>query len=404
MYWQLGGTKYSFAIQKNRMPLGISSFALAQLLLMARRVPQKHLLLLSVLASAICSPVPAASGGWPRSAATACDASQQAIQLVQAFRQEQNIPGLQLAVSVKGQTLLSENMGYADLDKQKPVSNTTQFRIGSVSKSLTSLALVQLVAAHKLDLDAPVQQYVPSFPVKSYPITTRELAGHLAGIRHYRPGDPHDVVRTEHYQTATQALTTFQDDPLLFEPGTHYFYSSFGWNLIGAVMEGVTGDTYLHYMQQHIWLPLGMSHTYGDRADSLMPDRSQFYGASGQVAAPDDLSCKYPSGGLLSTAEDLLKYGNALLDKAMLPATQARLLFTSQATRDGQPTHYGLGWVIGTTRSGHRLYMHEGEVLGGSSYLLLYPDDKMVITFVANSRKGALLKARSLGELFLACH
>lgn len=339
-----------------------------------------------------------------RPAALACDAPQQAVQLLQAFRQEQTILGLQIAVSAKGQTLLSESMGYADLDKQLPVTTTTQFRVGSVSKSLTSLALVRLAAAHQLDLDAPVQQYVPGFPRKPYPITTRELAGHLAGIRHYRPGDPHDVVRTEHYQTATQALVTFQDDPLLFEPGTHYFYSSFGWNLIGAVIEGVTGDTYLHYMQQTIWLPLGMTHTYGDRADSLMPDRSRFYGATGRPAPPDDLSCKYPSGGLLSTAEDLLKYGNALLDKAILPGAQARLLFTSQTTRDGQPTHYGLGWVVGTTKSGHRLYMHEGEVLGGSSYLLLYPDDKLVIAFVANSRNGAALKARMLGDLFLACN
>ncbi len=334
---------------------------------------------------------------------TTCDAPAQALQLLRVFQQSLGFPGFQVAASVRGQLVLSQGIGYSDVARQLPVTTTTQFRVGSVSKALTSLALVKLVTEHRLDLDAPVQQYVPGFSAKPYPITTRELAGHLAGIRHYRPDDSHDAIRTEHYLTATQALVIFQNDPLLFEPGTRYFYSSFGWNLIGAVIEGASGTSFLPYMQRTIWLPLGMLHTYGDRADSLMPDRSHLYGKGGQPAPPDDVSYKYPSGGLVSTAEDLVKYGNALLDKDYLPPAQARLLFTSQTTRDGKLTHYGLGWQVATTKTGHRVYWHDGAVLGGGGFLLIYPDDKIVVAFLANAKQASTISPKLLGELFLAC-
>ena len=219
-----------------------------------------------------------------------------------------------------------------------------------MSKALTSVALVQLAASRRLDLDAPVQRYVPGFPAASAPITARGLAGHLGGIRHYHPGD---TQRTEHYQTATQVLAVFQNDPLVAEPGMQFFYSSFGWNLLGAVIESAASEPFLHYMQRAVWQPLGMAHTGGDRADSLLPDRSQLYGKGSRLAFADDVSSKYPSGWLLSTAEDLVKYGNALLNKGFLTRAQARQLFTSQTTRNGRPTHYGMGWRLTTTRSGH---------------------------------------------------
>ena len=332
-----------------------------------------------------------------------CEAARQVLALLRTYQQSQAIPGMQVAASLRGQPLLSESLGYADVARQLPVTATTRFRVGSVSKALTSVALVQLAAAGRLDLDAPVQRYVPGFPDHGYPITPRELAGHLAGIRHYLPGDGHDALRTEHYQTATQAVAIFASGPLVAEPGSRFFYSSFGWNLLGAVIEGASGESFLPYMQRAVWQPLGMTHTSGDRADSLLPARSQLYGKDSQLAFADDVSYKYPSGGLLSTAEDLLRYGNALLDSKFLTAKQQRLLFTSQATRAGHPTHYGMGWRIETTHAGHRLYWHDGVVNGGSASLLLYPDDGLVVAILANSRQGATLNAKAVGEMLLAC-
>jgi CubicO group peptidase (beta-lactamase class C family) len=134
-----------------------------------------------------------------------------------------------------------------------------------------------------------------------------------------------------------------------------------------------------------------------------MPDRSHLYGKASQPVSPDDVSYKYPSGGLVSTAEDLVKYGNALLDKNYLQPAQARLLFTSQTTRDGKLTHYGLGWQVATTKTGHRAYWHDGAVLGGGGFLLIYPDDKIIVAFLANAKQASTISPRLLGELFLAC-
>src|SRR3989441_12200340 len=142
------------------------------------------------------------------------------------------IPGVQVAVAVNGKLVWSEGFGDADAERKKPVTRETQFRIGSVSKPLTATAVALLYEQGKVDLDAPVQRYVPSFPDKGYPITTRQLAGHLAGIRHYR-GD--EFVLNRRFGSVGEGLTIFQDDSLLFPPGTRFSYSSYGWNLISAV-------------------------------------------------------------------------------------------------------------------------------------------------------------------------
>src|SRR6059036_1750438 len=248
------------------------------------------------------------------------------------------IPGLQVAVAVDGKLVWSEGFGYADLAGKVPVTAETQFRIGSVSKPLTAAAVALLLEQGKLDLDAPVQRYVPSFPDKGYPITTRQLAGHLAGIRHYR-GD--EFLRNRHFDTVLEGLAIFQGDSLLFPPGTKFSYSSYGWNLISAVVEGAAGQDFLTYMSRNVLRPLGLTHTAPDRVDSLIPNRTRFYerGAdSGFVPAPPvDNSYKWAGGGFLSTAEDLVRFGSALLEPGFLKAATLELLFTPQHTTSGGP-------------------------------------------------------------------
>src|SRR5712671_8010285 len=148
------------------------------------------------------------------------------------------IPGVQVAVAVNGKLVWSEGFGYADAERQQPVTRETQFRIGSVSKPLTATAVVLLYERGKLDLDVPVQRYVPSFPDKGTPITTRQLGGHLAGIRHYQ-GD--EFTLNQRFPTVTAALAIFQNDSLVAKPGTRFSYSSYGFNLISAVVESASG-------------------------------------------------------------------------------------------------------------------------------------------------------------------
>jgi serine beta-lactamase-like protein LACTB len=156
-----------------------------------------------------------------------------------------NIPGFALAVAVDGQVVWSEAFGYADLEAKRRTMPATQFRIGSVSKSLTADAVAQLYESGKLDLDAPIQRYVPTFPEKSAAITTRLLAGHLAGIRHYRGNE---FTLNQRFPTVTAGLAIFQDDSLVAPPGSRFSYSTYGFNLISAAVEGASGEAFLSYM------------------------------------------------------------------------------------------------------------------------------------------------------------
>ena len=303
------------------------------------------------------------------------------------------IPGLQVAVAVGGKLVWSEAFGYADLAREVPVTAETQFRIGSVSKPLTAAAVALLYEQGKLDLDAPVQRYVPSFPDKGYPITTRQLAGHLAGIRHYR-GD--EFLRNRHFDTVLEGLAIFQGDLLLSPPGTKFSYSSYGWNLISAVVEGAAGQDFLTYMSRNVLRPLGLTHTAPDRVDSLIPNRTRFYerGAdSGFVPAPPvDNSYKWAGGGFLSTAEDLVRFGSALLEPGFLKAATLELLFTSQKTTPGEPTGYGVGWFVATDGRGHRWVSHGGGSVGGTTAFSVDRDSRVVVAITSNLT-GAPLQA-----------
>ncbi|MFN7494673.1 MAG: serine hydrolase [Cyclobacteriaceae bacterium] len=323
-----------------------------------------------------------------------------AIQACNDFLDESNVNGLQLCISVNGKIKLSKGFGLADVENNLPVSTDTQFRLNSISKSVTSAALIKLVSENKLDLDAPIQKYVPSFPVKKYPFTSRQLAGHLAGIRDYNEKDLSDLVRQEHYENATQATKIFENDSLLFKPGSQFHYSTFGWNLIGAVIEGASGKSYLDYMQESIWKPMGMLNTCGDDNTKSIPSRSKFYDAAGNENDYGDWSYKYAGGGLLSTAEDLVKFGNEVLHSNVLDPKLVKHLFEPQFTSSGKATGYGLGWYVGKDKNGHRIWYHAGDMLSSSSYLIIYPDDDIVIAFLANSQEGTLFDVQKIGSLF----
>ena len=300
------------------------------------------------------------------------------------------IPGLALAVAVDGKVMYSESFGYADLEERVPVWPTTKFRIGSISKPLTATALMQLVEAGKLDLDAPVQKYVPSFPDKGAPITVRMVAGHLGGIRHYR-GDEMNIQR--HYDNVLEGLKIFEDDPLVSPPGTKFNYSSYGFNLLSAVIESASGEPFLKYMQEHVFTPMGLVHTVADQNTQIIEQRSRFYELAKdghQENAPYvDNSYKWAGGGFLSTAEDLVRFGSTILQGGFLKAETLQTMFTAQKTNSGEVVDYGIGWVIHKSQSGKLVYGHSGGSVGGTSQLILYPETHIVVALVTNlSDKG----------------
>jgi len=295
------------------------------------------------------------------------------------------IPGLAIAVSVDGKLAFAEGFGYADLEQRVPARPTTKFRIGSISKPLTATALMQLVEQGKLDLDAPIQKYVPSSPDKGVRITPRLLAGHLAGIRHYQ-GD--EFLISRHYDSVLDGLKIFENDPLVSPPGAAFHYSSYGFNLLSAAIESASGENFVSYMQNRVFLPLGLVDTLADQNRPLIEERSRFYSREKdgpfENAPYVDNSYKWAGGGFLSTAEDLVRFGTALLRPGFLKESSLRLLFTSQKTNSGEETGYGMGWGIRKSKSGQRIFEHAGGSVGGSCQLILYPDSRVVVAFVTN--------------------
>jgi CubicO group peptidase (beta-lactamase class C family) len=305
--------------------------------------------------------------------------------LLDTLMEREHIPGLTAAVLVDGEIVWAEGFGYADLERRAPVTPLTKMRIGSVSKPLTSVALGTLVEDNRVDLDAPVQKYVPSFPEKRYEVTTRQVAGHVAGLRHYR-GD--EFYNRSHYDSVEEGLEIFASDSLLFEPGTEYEYSSYGWNLVSAVVEGAADEPFLRVMRREVFKPMDLRHTVAGHTDSLIAHRTRFYTVndSGRVlnAPYVDNSYKWAGGGFLSTATDLVRFGDAMLQHAVLSPETTELLFTPLETTDGERTDYGLGWQVGTDEEGHRTVGHSGGSVGGSTQFVLYPNQHIVVALISN--------------------
>lgn len=312
-------------------------------------------------------------------------AIEQARTLLDSLMQAEAVPGLSVAVGRGTQLIWSEGFGFSDLTHNVMVTPLTRFRVGSVSKPITAAALGILVEAGQLDLDAPVQDYVPSFPEKRWPVTTRLLAGHLGGIRHYRGMENFSRTR---YPTVLSGLAIFADDSLINEPGTEYSYSSYAWNLISAVVEGASGEDFLEYMDRVVFDPLGMDRTVADWNGPIIPDRTRFYVAdsTGQVfnAPYVDNSYKWAGGGFLSTPEDMLVFANAHLEPGFLQAETLEMLFTSQRLRDGTETGYGIGWRSATNAHGERIVSHTGGSVGGRTVLTLNRDTGLIVAIAAN--------------------
>jgi CubicO group peptidase (beta-lactamase class C family) len=298
-------------------------------------------------------------------------------------------PGLALAVAVDGKIVYSEGFGFADLEERVPVWPTTKFRIGSISKPLTAVGLMELVQSGKIDLDAPIQKYVPSFPDKGALITVRMVGGHLGGIRHYQ-GDEFTIQK--HYANVTDGLAIFKNDPLVSPPGTKFNYSSYGFNLLSAAIESASGQDFLSYMQANVFAPFGLVHTTPDLNSQIVEQRARFYelpkDGSVENAPYVDNSYKWAGGGFLSTAEDLVRFGSALLQPGILNAQSLKTMFTSQKTTAGEETGYGIGWGVAKTPSGQRIFEHAGGSVGGTSQLIVYPDSRVVVALVTNLSGG----------------
>ena len=308
---------------------------------------------------------------------------------VASFMSANSVPGVGAAVVLDSEPAWSAGFGMADLENYSPATSSTLFRLGSISKPITATAILQLWERGKLDLDAPVQKYCPAFPQKEWPITSRELLGHLGGIRHYNPdgkGDiPEDSAR--HFSSMVESLQIFANDPLVAKPGTKFNYSTYGYTLLGCVLEGAASEKYMDYVRKNIFQPAGMAQTRDDDFFAIVPHRTRWYhkDKSGVVhnAGVLDSSYKIPGGGLVSSADDMARFEAAVLADKLLKRSTRDLMWTPLKTADGKANGYALGW--GTAdKFGVHAAGHTGGQQGTDTAFVIVPERRIGVVVLAN--------------------
>lgn len=304
--------------------------------------------------------------------------------------------GLSVAV-LHAESAWLDAFGAASLKPARKATAATSYRVGSITKTFTAAAVLKLAEEGRLSLDADIRTLVPSYPEKPWPVTVRHLLGHTAGVGWYR--GVKDAWTTKPTTTA-QALALFKDRPLVHEPGADYVYSSFGYVLLGAAIERVTGTPYAAHLEQSLWGPLGLSRTGLEASRKAARDRAAGYRlAKGQVvpARHLDLSSRFSSGGLRSTAEDLARWAHALLAGDVLAPDTWRAMTTPGVTSAGEVTDYGLGFAAYPVR-GRKVVAHAGGVPGAAALLVLIPEEDFAVVLLSN------LQNTAAGQMDLAMH
>jgi CubicO group peptidase (beta-lactamase class C family) len=297
--------------------------------------------------------------------------------------------GVVAGFSQHGETLWKGSNGYANIESKEAANIDMVHRIASISKPMTAIAILQLFEQGKLDLDDPVSKHLDYFPKhKKAVITVRHLLNHASGMKAYK--NSKEAFPTTNYPTLKEAIAVFQDRKLAFEPGTSYAYTTYGYVVLGAVIEKVSGKSYRNYMKENIWIPAGMPNTDVEVYGKTYANKASLYKLTEAWTIEADeqtnLSVKVPGGGLQSTVSDLLNFGQAILDYKLIKASTFDIMVTSSGLKkQGNP--YGLGWFIygdENHRSG-RIIGHSGSQSGTSTQLMIFLDRKAVQVIISNT-------------------
>ena len=352
-----------------------------------------------LLALAVAAFAPALALAAPPGPARARAIDQSQAMLDQVL---QLYPGTAVAVAVGDEIVWSTSFGFADVERHKPVSRATQFRIYEVAMPLTATVLARLAEQGRIDLDAPIQRYLPDLPDTGFPITARDLASHLAGAR--------DLAEDEQIAApcsgAREAVRGVRGRIFVRPAGLGHTTSRYGYLLLSAALESASGKRFSDLLAEYVAGPAGMGSTMIDDPRRFLPGRSLFYerGFLGllRAAQPVDTSCRWGAGGLLSTTEDLVRFGAALLRGELLRPRSLDAMLTSRKTRTGADTGYGLGWNVETDSRGRPFVWHAGRGIGGRAAIVVVPHARLVTVMLSNIEGERLDEhARRIAAFFL---
>lgn len=325
----------------------------------------------------------------------------------------QPMPALSVAVARGDGAVWRVALGKADLEFDVPAAPEHSFRVGSVSKVVTTVAAARLVRRGLLALDTPIAYWLPELPVLHRATTLRQLFSHRGGIRHYEPKDmdakaPGSSIVMRRYSGREDALALFIDDPLVAAPGTQVSYSSFGYTLASYVMEAACGVEFTKLIQEEIARPFGLGSLTHDDILEIVPLRARGYHSARELAffaskvsagappkidgafanvLPSNPAFCWAGAGLLMSAPDMARFGAALLDgpHAKIGSDERALLFTpmTDATRGSPPL--GLGWRVDEDAHGRLRWHHAGSTPGGRAGLVIYPELRLSIALASNT-------------------
>ncbi len=282
------------------------------------------------------------------------------------------------------------------------------------------IPIMQLVEQGRVDLDATIQTYLPYYPQREHPITVRQILTHTSGIRHYngREFGPYGLLEMRHYDEFEEATELWRDDPLLFEPGTHWLYSSHAMNLMHGIVESVAGMGFEEYCRRYVWEPAGMLSTMFDVPSRVVQNRGRGYirGSSGELVNPRyaNVSYKYAGGGMLSTVEDLVRLGIALNRGVLLRSEAVQEMYRQQIDDSvlrfvptGDPLPLGhkqaIVWFLRSDAQGRDVPSHTGTVKGTRSFLINYPELGVVVALQANALPFDSAKyGMAIAQMFVA--
>jgi len=308
---------------------------------------------------------------------------------IEARVRSDEIPGISCAIGVGAEIPFRRGFGLADVENEVAAKEATVYRLGSISKPITAVAVMQLVEAGQLDLDRNVHEIVAEWPEKQWPVTTRLLLSHLAGVRHYRRGEEESVV---HFATQVEGLVRFAQDPLLHEPGTKYSYSTYGYNLIAAVVEKVAKKPFAEVVRERIAVPSHAPTLQDDDIRRIIRGRAQGYvRVEGKLQNSElmDSSYKLGGGGLCCSAEDLVRFAQALLAGTLVKKETLEQMFTPGKLRDGTAIDYALGFGVGKDGT-RRVVSHSGAQSRVSTMLYILPEQQVTVVLLCNLERTRL--------------
>ncbi len=298
------------------------------------------------------------------------------------------IAGISAGIAVEESIHWTDGAGYRDIENQTPAGPDMVHRIASITKGMTLVAVMQLVETGAIDLNAPVKTYLPKFLGKPEgTVRVIRLVNHTSGIRHHEGRENRP---TEHFNTLLEALELSQDRPLAFPPGTDFLYTTYGYTVLGAVIESAAGQSYVDYMREHVWISAGMQVTGPEMTGVDVPGTSKLYRRykDGKFVedAKSDLSVKLPGGGLQSSAGDLLRFALTIQNGTLLPRETFQSMLRSP---NASGVYTQPGWTIQTDPANGRYIQMDGWQSGTSTLLRIYLDRRIAVALIANTARAS---------------